>query len=148
MINSFFGGLIIGKISEGDARYGLKHAVVLMIFGYLACALFILPPTAAPAAQTFNITPLSGDSYSGVAGLPLKDAIQFSLTDSAGNPVNSTVVQFSITPDGSVNPSSDTSDQNGVVSVRPVLGATPGSYIVFAKANGNAGKVTIIAKSS
>ena len=27
MINSFFGGLIIGKISEGEARYGLKHAV-------------------------------------------------------------------------------------------------------------------------
>ncbi len=66
MINSFFGGLIIGKISEGDARYGLKHAVVLMAAGYIACALFILPPPAVPPAQAFNITPVSPDIYQGV----------------------------------------------------------------------------------
>jgi flagellar protein FlaJ len=148
MINSFFGGLIIGKISEGDARYGLKHAVVLMTFGYIACALFILPPPAGPAAQTFTISPVSNATLSGVAGLPLKDPIKFQLMDPSGNPVNSTVVQFSILPSGSVSPASDTSDKNGVVSVKVILGSNGGYYTVYAKANGNTGKASIIAQST
>jgi flagellar protein FlaJ len=148
MINSFFGGLIIGKIAEGEARFGLKHAVILMAAGYIACALFILPPPAAPAAQAFNITPLSGDGYTGIVGLPLKDAVQFRLTDPSGNPVNSTVVQFSILPNGKVNPSSDTSNNDGIVSIKVVLGSTAGNYTVLAKANGNTGRATIVAKSS
>ena len=147
IINSFFGGLIIGKIAEGDARHGLKHAAILMTAGYIACALFILPPPVAPPAQAINITPVSGDTYSGAAGLPLKDAIQFKLTDLSGNAVNSTAVQFSIIPEGNVSPTSDTSDQNGVVSVRPILGSASGNYTVLAKANGNTGRVMIIAKS-
>ncbi len=146
MINSFFGGLIIGKIAEGDARHGLKHAAILMTAGYIACALFILPPPVAPPAQAITITPVSGDTYSGVAGFPLRDAIQFKLTDVSGNAVNRTVVQFSIIPGGSVNPASDTSDQNGIVSTRPTLGSTAGNYTVLAKANGNTGRVTIIAQ--
>jgi hypothetical protein len=109
--------------------------------------LFILPPPAAPAAQAFNITPLSGDSYTGVAGLSLKDAIQFKLTDPSGNPVNSTVVQFSILPGGKVNPSSDTSNVDGIVSVKVVLGSTAGNYTVLAKASGNTGRATIAATS-
>jgi len=147
MINSFFGGLIIGKISEGDARYGLKHAVVLMAAGYIACALFILPPPAGPAMQAFNISPVSGDTYNGIVNLPLKDMIQFKLTDPSGNPVNSTVVQFSIIPEGNVTPPSDTSDQDGIVGVHVVLGGFTGNYTVFAKANGNTGRATVIAKS-
>jgi flagellar protein FlaJ len=146
IINAFFGGLIIGKISEGDARYGLKHAVVLMTAGYIACALFILPVPAGPAAQAFTITPVSGDTYSGVPGLPLKDTIKFKLTDPSGNPVNSTVVQFSIIPnDGKVTPS-DTSNKDGIVSVGVVLGSEPGDYVVIAKANGNTGRATVTAK--
>jgi len=148
MINSFFGGLIIGKISEGEARFGLKHAVILMAAGYIACAVFILPPPSSPATQAITITPLSGDSYSGLVDLPLKDPIQFKLTDTLGNPVNSTVVQFSILPEGKVNPASDTSNNDGIVSVKVVLGPTAGNYTVLAKANGNTGRVMISAKSS
>ena len=148
MINSFFGGLIIGKISEGEARFGLKHAVILMAAGYIACAVFILPPPSSPATQAITITPLSGDSYSGLVNLPLKDPIQFKLTDTLGNPVNSTVVQFSILPEGKVNPASDTSNNDGIVSVKVVLGPTAGNYTVLAKASGNTGRVMISAKSS
>ena len=143
MINAFFGGLIIGKISEGDARYGLKHAVVLMTAGYIACAIFILAPPAAPAAIALNITPVSTGDLSGVVGFPLKDPILFRLTDPSGQPVNSTVVQFSISPGGNVTPSHDTSDKDGIVSVRAILGQTPGNYSVIANSNGHTGKVTI-----
>jgi flagellar protein FlaJ len=147
IINSFFGGLIIGKISEGEARFGLKHAVILMVAGYIACALLILPPPVTPTGQTINITPLSDNDYSGLVDLPLKDPIQFKLTDTSGNPVNSTVVQFSILPGGKVNPASDTSNRDGIVSVKVVLGSTAGNYTVLAKANGNTGRANIVANT-
>ena len=147
ILNSFFGGLIIGKIAEGDARHGLKHAAILMMAGYIACALFILPPPVAPAAQAINITPLSADSYVGIVGFPLKNIVQFKLTDPSGNPVNSTVVQFSIIPEGNVTPNSDISDKNGIVGVKVILGTSPGNYLVIAKANSNTGRATVIAKS-
>jgi hypothetical protein len=79
--------------------------------------------------------------------LPLKDPIQFKLTDTSGNPVNSTVVQFSILPGGKVNPASDTSNRDGIVSVKVVLGSTAGNYTVLAKANGNTGRANIVANS-
>src|SRR5208337_1273901 len=143
MINSFFGGLIIGKISEGDARYGLKHAVVLMAAGYIACALFILPPAAVPVGPKISITVVSGDGQTGLPGLPLKDDIVFKLMDMSGNPVNSTVVQFKISPGGSVVPTSDTSDVQGNVRVRASLGTISGPYLVTASANGVSKTVTI-----
>jgi flagellar protein FlaJ len=136
ILNSIFGGLIIGKISEGEARYGLKHVVVLVAVGYIACALFILPPPAVQTGPQINITVVSGGDQTGYPDLPLKDHIVFKITDTAGNPVNSTLVQFSISPGGSVNPTTDTSDDNGLVQVNAVMGSNAGVYNVVAKANG------------
>ena len=147
ILNSIFGGLIIGKISEGEARFGLKHVVVLVAVGYIASALFILPPPVAQAGPQVNITVVSGDQQEGIAALPLKDSIVFKLTDATGNPMNSTSVAFSIVPEGTVNPVSDTSDQNGLVQTKVVLGTDPGTYIVTATANGASAKATVIAKS-
>ncbi len=147
ILNSIFGGLIIGKISEGEARYGLKHVVVLVAVGYIASALFILPPPVAQAGPKVNITVVSGDQQDGVISLPLPNPIVFQLTDTTGNPVNSTSVTFSIVPSGSVNPASDTSDKNGQVETKVVLGTDPGTYFVTATANGVSAKATVIAKS-
>ncbi|MGB7787316.1 type II secretion system F family protein [Methanoregula sp.] len=144
MINSFFGGLIIGKISEGDARFGLKHAVVLMIFGYIACALFILPPPATPG-QNLKIMPVVNESISAYPSVPLKDPVSFMVTDTSGNPVNSTVVQFSIVPSGSVSPTSDTSDDQGIVKTKVTVGDVQGTYIVIASANGATTRQIIVA---
>ncbi len=140
ILNSIFGGLIIGKISEGEARYGLKHVVVLVAVGYIACALFILPPPVTQIGPKVNIMVISGDNQTGYPNFALKDPIILKLTDATGNPVNSTQVQFSITPGGSVNPTTDTSDNNGLVQVKPVMGSDSGTYFVAAKANG----VTVI----
>ena len=136
ILNSIFGGLIIGKISEGEARYGLKHVVVLVAVGYIASALFILPPPVEQIGPKINITIVSGGDQIGYPNLPLKDPIIFEITDTSGNPVNSTQVQFSISPSGSVNPTTDTSDNNGIVQVKPVMGPDAGTYMIAAKANG------------
>jgi flagellar protein FlaJ len=147
ILNSIFGGLIIGKISEGEARYGLKHVVVLVAVGYIACALFILPPPVAQTGSQINITVVSGNDQTGLPDLSLKNPIVFKITDATGNPVNSTQVQFSITPSGSVNPTTDTSDDNGLVQVKPVMGSDPGTYMVAAKANGVTATVPITVTS-
>jgi len=42
MINAFASGIIAGQISEGKARHGLKHAVILMILGYVVSLTFLL----------------------------------------------------------------------------------------------------------
>jgi flagellar protein FlaJ len=147
MINAFFGGLIIGKISEGDARYGLKHAAVLMIFGYIACALFILPPPAVTGQQNIKITPVSNMSINGFPSFPLKNPVSFMVTDLNGTPVNRTTVQFSIIPSGSVNPSSDTSNDAGLVNVNVVVGDVSGNYVVIAKSNNATARQNIIAQT-
>ena len=148
MVNAFFGGLIIGKIAEGDARHGLKHAAILMIAGYIACAVFILPPPTVQTNSDFTIEVISGNAQEGFPMLPLKDPIEFKLIDPAGNPVNSTVVQFSIMPGGKVNPSSDTSSDEGIVSVNVILGENSGNYVVIANANGITQRATAISKSA
>ena len=81
ILNAIFGGLIIGKISEGEARYGLKHVVVLVAVGYIACALFILPPTVEQVGPKINITVVSRGDQPGLPNLALKDPIVFKLTD-------------------------------------------------------------------
>jgi archaeal flagellar protein FlaJ len=144
IINSFFGGLIIGKISEGDARFGLKHAVVLMVFGYIACALFILPPPSV-TGPTLKIIPVANGSISTYPSVPLKDPVSFMVTDTQGNPVNRTVVQFSIVPSGSVSPSSDISDNQGIVKAKVTVGDVPGTYIVIASSNGAIARQIIVA---
>ncbi|NJD53408.1 MAG: type II secretion system F family protein [Candidatus Methanoperedens sp.] len=42
MINAFASGIIAGQISEGKARHGLKHSIILMILGYIASLAFLL----------------------------------------------------------------------------------------------------------
>jgi len=41
LIQGFFSGLVIGKMSEGKMISGLKHAIILMILGYAVLALLI-----------------------------------------------------------------------------------------------------------
>ncbi|MDP3563577.1 MAG: type II secretion system F family protein, partial [Methanoregula sp.] len=148
MINAFFGGLIIGKIAEGDARHGLKHAAILMVAGYIACSVFIIAPPAAKITGDFTIEVISGNAQEGFPMLPLKDPIKFKLIDKSGNPVNSTAVQFTIIPGGSVSPATDTSNTDGMVSARVTFGDKTGSYVVVATANGVTQRATVISRSA
>jgi len=136
MINAFFGGLIIGKIAEGEVRHGLKHSAILMTIGYIACVVLIIPSPVAPVSADFTIQAISGNSQVGYPMVQLKDPITFKLVDKAGNPVNSTVVQFSIIPGGSVSPASDTSDKDGIIKVKVTAGSQTGTYLITASSKG------------
>ncbi|PMB75329.1 MAG: hypothetical protein C0193_00910 [Candidatus Bathyarchaeota archaeon] len=40
-IQAFFGGLVAGKMGEGTINAGLKHSILMMLFGYIALKLFL-----------------------------------------------------------------------------------------------------------
>ncbi|MDD5615184.1 MAG: type II secretion system F family protein [Candidatus Methanoperedens sp.] len=42
MINAFASGIIAGQLTEGKARHGLKHSVILMILGYSISLAFLI----------------------------------------------------------------------------------------------------------
>ena len=143
MINSFFGGLIIGKITEGEARYGLKHAVVLMVTCLIACGIFILPVEKPVPSENLTISVVSGDGQEGLPNVPVAQPIVFQAKDKNGNPVSKLGVSFSIQPGGMVTPSSDTTDQDGYVKVKVRLGTETGSYFVLAQAEGVISRATV-----
>jgi hypothetical protein len=107
----------------------------------------IIPPPVAPVSADFTIQVISGNAQEGYPMLPLKDPITFKLIDKSGNPVNSTVVQFSIIPGGSVNPASDTSDKDGIVKVKVTAGSESGTYIITAASQGVTQKATATIKN-
>ncbi len=146
MINAFFGGLIIGKISEGDARYGLKHAVILMGVCYLA-AIFLILPTPAEPAGTVKIEIISGDGQSGIIGLPLKDPLVVKVTDADGKPVERTDVTFTLTPGGTATPAQTKTSSDGTAQARMILGETGGTYMIQVKCQGTIVQATATASS-
>jgi flagellar protein FlaJ len=40
IIQGFFAGLLIGKFSEGEIKMGIKHSLILMVFGYILTSTF------------------------------------------------------------------------------------------------------------
>jgi flagellar protein FlaJ len=41
LIQGFFGGLVAGKMGEGSISAGLKHSLIMMLFGYIALKFFL-----------------------------------------------------------------------------------------------------------
>lgn len=143
MINAFFGGLIIGKISEGDVKYGLKHVVILMVATYIAASVLIIPAPAPEGAATMKIEVVSGTDQAGMIGLPLKNPVVFRVTDLEGKTLAGTEVQLEMLPEGKLDASKIKSDDLGLVPVKVRLGAEDGPYRITAKAGGAVAIATI-----
>ncbi|HUK75082.1 MAG TPA: hypothetical protein VLU99_04755, partial [Nitrososphaerales archaeon] len=146
VINGFMGGLVIGKISEGKIKYGLKHGLILMLIGFLAWTLFVIPQSSG-ASVTYNVNIVSFD-HQGLAGLPLKDPVLVNVTDSKGQPMATVAVVFSITGPGGgagakLDPSSADTDSNGQASTQVTLGNSGGSYTLTASVGNNSTSVVI-----
>jgi flagellar protein FlaJ len=68
MLNALLGGIIVGQITEGEMKHGLKHSAILMILCYIACITLILP---TPAAEDVTIELVSGGGQQGIGGVPV-----------------------------------------------------------------------------
>jgi len=136
MVNAFFGGLIIGKISEGEARYGLKHSAILMAAGYLACIMLLIPAGQGPPPGDIELKIISGGGQQGFPGLPLQEPVVIEVTDKEGKPIEKADVRFALSPGGSVRPDSARTGSDGRVEVRMVLGPEDGVYTLTATSEG------------
>jgi flagellar protein FlaJ len=147
MVNAFFGGLIIGKISEGEARFGLKHSAILMAAGYVACVLLLIPAGQGPAPGDVTLKVISGNGQQGFPGLPLQEAVVIHVADKEGTPKERADVRFSISPSGAVKPDSARAGTDGRVEVKPILGPDDGPYIITATSEGVTVQIQAVAKS-
>ncbi len=138
-LNAFFGGLIIGQITEGEIKHGFKHSALLIALSYVAVVTLLLP---AGVGSNYTITALSGDAQEVIGGIPLQEPIVFNVTDKDGNAVPGTFVKMTITPQGVIT--SSMTDQEGTVAVSPVPGTDAGTYVVTATVGESSGAATII----
>lgn len=146
MVNAFFGGLIIGKISEGEARFGLKHSSILMAAGYVACVMLLIPAGQGPPPGEITLKVISGNNQQGFPGIPLQEQVIFEVTDREGAPKERADVRFSISPSGSVRPDSGKTGTDGRIGVRVVLGLEEGPYTLTATSEGVTVKAMAMAK--
>lgn len=127
-INGLFGGLIIGKISEGKIKHGLKHSLILMLIALIAWDVYVLPASSAPT-QHVTVQVVSYDK-TGLAGFPTKDPLVVNVTNAQGQPVNNALVSFSIANGGTISPTTVNTDEAGEASVKVTLGSNPGPYAI------------------
>ena len=142
-INGLFGGLIIGKISEGKVKHGLKHSLILMLIALIAWDVYVLPASSGP---TQNVT-VQVESYdkTGIAGFPTVDPLVVNVTNSQGQPVDNALVSFAIANGGSISPSTANTDTSGEASVKVTLGPTAGPYAIVITSGNSQITVTITA---
>lgn len=133
-LNGLFGGLVIGKISEGKIVAGLKHSVILIVICLIAWDAYVLPVSTGTGQATV-IHVISYDQV-GIAGLPLVHPVNINITSPNGSPINGAPVSFIVTGGGSANPSGTTTDINGEASTTITLGNTaPQDFVLITSGN-------------
>ncbi len=145
LINGFLGGLVIGKISEGKLKYGLKHSLILITIALIAWSGFVTPFASSQAQVQITVV-----SYqrSGTVGYPQVQPLVVQIKNAQGKILNGTDVFFSISPSGTVNPKLALTDANGTASTSIILGDTPGIYYVTVQVQGTETKVPILVNGS
>jgi flagellar protein FlaJ len=137
VLNALFGGLIVGMITEGEMKHGLKHSAILIALSYVACVTLIL--SAGGGMYTLKL--VSGDGQQALGGLPVQEPIVFNVTDFSGKQTPGVYVEMTISPSGII--SGVMSGVNGTVSVTPTPGEEPGNYTVTATKGKSSATATI-----
>ncbi len=127
VINGFMGGLVIGKISEGKVGHGIKHALILVLVGFIAWSFFVAPAVSGSSTH-YDVSIVSYDKQ-GIPGLPTVDPVVVQVNNTNGSPAVSVLVQFSVTGPGTgaqVEPAQADTGSNGQASSIIVLGSSAG----------------------
>lgn len=138
ILNALFGGLIVGMITEGEMKHGLKHSAILIAFSYVACVTLIL----SAGGGMYTIKLVSGDGQQALGGLPVQEPIVFNVTDFSGKQTSGVYVDMKISPSGII--SGVMSGENGTVKVTPTPGEEPGNYTVTATKGKSSATATIV----
>lgn len=142
LISGFLGGLVIGKVSEGQLKLGLKHSLVLLVITLVAWQFTVVAPVSA---DNYNVTVVSYDK-SGVAGLPMKNPLAVKVTGQDGKPASGVLVSFSATGDTRFSPSSLVTDALGTAKTTVILGSSVGVVEITITAGSNSTTITVVAR--
>jgi len=142
-VNGLFGGLIIGKISEGKIKHGIKHSLILMLIGLLVWDVYVLPTVNGPT-QNVTVNVVSYDK-TGLAGFPTQDPLVVNVTNAAGQPVDNAVVSFAIGGGGTITPATINTDVAGQASVKVTLGPAAGPYAIVVTSGNSQASISITA---
>jgi len=109
----------------------------------------VAPDSPQPIQTTFTATALSasaneltlvsGDAQTGIAGTALAEPLVVKVTDAFGNPVVGDTVAWAAVGGGSVSASETTTDATGLTSVTRTLGPTAGAQSTTATSGGLVG---------
>ena len=148
VVNGFLGGLVIGKISEGKTKHGIKHALILVFIAFLAWNLIVVPASSS-TGPSYPYHIVSYDK-SGPYGLPLPDPIVVQVNNTDGTPAVGVAVTFGIAgpagaTDAQVAPSLVSTSATGQAQATIILGDAPGIYTVTVTVSGNTTAVAITA---
>jgi len=152
VINGFMGGLVIGKISEGKLKQGIKHSLILVVIAFVAWALFVVPATSG-SSVSYTVTATSY-GHTGYVSLTMTQPLAVNVTTKAGAPGVTVPVQFAIVGPGgtsygaTITPSTTNTDTNGQASVQVTLGSAPGQYTITATAGSGSTAVIINATAT
>lgn len=152
VINGFMGGLVIGKISEGKLKQGIKHSLILVLIAFVAWALFVVPATSG-AAVSYNVT-VTSYGHTGYVSLTMSQPLDVNVTTKAGAPGETVPVAFTIIGPGgtsygaTITPSTTNTDTDGRASVQVTLGSAPGEYTITATAGSGSAAVIINATAT
>ncbi|MEM4524398.1 MAG: type II secretion system F family protein [Archaeoglobaceae archaeon] len=125
VLNAFFGGLMVGKISSSSIRQGLKHSLILVVASYVVWNFF-----AVDVGEGFEIEIVSKPE-SLYIGLPSEITVK--VVDTKGEPVKDKAVVFSINK-GKVVPETNLTDTNGLCSTKVIAeGEEEGFYEITVK---------------
>ncbi len=149
IINGFLGGLVIGKVSESSMKHGIKHALILILVGFLAWTLFVTPASGSTAH--YDLTVVSYDK-NGLAGLPETDPLIVQVNNTGGSAAVGALVEFGIagptnSSSGSLTPTSANTGSSGQAQTEIILGADPGIYTVSITVGDNETIIPILASS-
>lgn len=142
LISGFLGGLVIGKVSEGQLKLGLKHSLVLLVLTILAWQFTVVAPVSA---DNYNVTVVSYDRV-GIAGLPMKNQLVVKVTNPDGKPAPGVLVSYSSSVDTRFSPSSIVTDSLGMAKTTVILGKTVGVIEITITAGSNSTTISLIAK--
>jgi len=144
VLNGLLGGLVIGKVSEGKIKHGIKHGLILVLIAFLAWSFIVVPATSS-AGPSYPFKVVSYDKQ-GPVSLPLPDPIVVQVNNENGSAAVSVLVLFNIAGPGGggqVIPSAANTDVNGMVSAQVILGNMPGTYTVGITVGSNTTAVEI-----
>ena len=107
-----------------------------------------LPNASAPVRVATTLEVVNGNGQSARVDQRLANPLVVRVKDQNGAAMSGVSVSFSVTPGGTVSPSSATTGSNGEAETRLTLGGPPGTYTVTARASGITQSVTFTATAT